>query len=238
MALRLFRRRRKGGAPSADFSFASSDFNTLGAFFCNFPSSAGDGSSPGAASVSASGAPAGAAARSPVCSSRPRSFRILSRFLAISMLCEAENFPPASARVEFDNVLAAPGRSARSAARRCTRCCGSRLPSPYHLRARIQSFQAFAAPFPGDPVLPSRQEIRRAAWDRFGSKKKSENVAAADPPPRGSARREARVRRRAHALLDGKTSLTAWPEGCRVGETIKNASTSCVSQKGKSIFFF
>ena len=32
---------------------------------------------------------------------------------------------------------------------------GSRLPSPYHFRARIQSFQAVAAPFPGDSVLPS-----------------------------------------------------------------------------------
>jgi hypothetical protein len=32
---------------------------------------------------------------------------------------------------------------------------GPRLPSPYHFRARIQSFQAVAAPFPGDVVLPS-----------------------------------------------------------------------------------
>ncbi len=32
---------------------------------------------------------------------------------------------------------------------------GSRLPSPYHFRARIQSFQPVAAPFPGDSVLPS-----------------------------------------------------------------------------------
>jgi hypothetical protein len=29
---------------------------------------------------------------------------------------------------------------------------GSRLPRPYHFRARIQSFQAVAAPFPGDPT--------------------------------------------------------------------------------------
>src|SRR5271154_1632279 len=29
---------------------------------------------------------------------------------------------------------------------------GSRLPSPYHLPARIQSFQAVAVPFPGDPT--------------------------------------------------------------------------------------
>ena len=32
---------------------------------------------------------------------------------------------------------------------------GSRLPGPYHFRARIQSFQPVAAPFPGDSVLPS-----------------------------------------------------------------------------------
>jgi hypothetical protein len=32
---------------------------------------------------------------------------------------------------------------------------GSRLPSPYHFRARIQSFQDDATPFPGDSVLPS-----------------------------------------------------------------------------------
>jgi len=32
---------------------------------------------------------------------------------------------------------------------------GSRLPSPYHFRARIQSFQGIAAPFPGDSALSS-----------------------------------------------------------------------------------
>ena len=32
---------------------------------------------------------------------------------------------------------------------------GSTPPRPYHFRARIQSFQAVAAPFPGDSVLPS-----------------------------------------------------------------------------------
>jgi hypothetical protein len=32
---------------------------------------------------------------------------------------------------------------------------GSRPPSPYHFRARIQSFQAVAAPFPGGSVLPA-----------------------------------------------------------------------------------
>jgi hypothetical protein len=32
---------------------------------------------------------------------------------------------------------------------------GSRLPSPYHFRARIQSFQGVAAPFPGGSALSS-----------------------------------------------------------------------------------
>jgi hypothetical protein len=38
---------------------------------------------------------------------------------------------------------------------------GSRLPGPYHFRARIQSFQPLAAPFPGDSVSsgPSRAAI-------------------------------------------------------------------------------
>jgi len=31
---------------------------------------------------------------------------------------------------------------------------GSRLPRPYHFPARIQGFQAVAAPFPGDSILP------------------------------------------------------------------------------------
>jgi hypothetical protein len=31
---------------------------------------------------------------------------------------------------------------------------GSRLPSPYHFRAQIQSFQDVAAPIPGDSILP------------------------------------------------------------------------------------
>ncbi len=40
---------------------------------------------------------------------------------------------------------------------------GSRLPSPYHFRARIQSFQAVAAPFPGDSDLPSASRDERRA---------------------------------------------------------------------------
>ena len=45
---------------------------------------------------------------------------------------------------------------------------GSRLPSPYHSRARIQSFQGVAAPFPGDSVLPAASRAATpatAAWE-------------------------------------------------------------------------
>jgi hypothetical protein len=84
----------RGVAPGADFSFASSDFKTLGAFFCNFATFHSGGPSPG------------------VAHGQPRA--------------------------------------------RVPHLVGSRLPSPYHFQARIQSFQAFAAPFPGDSILPSR----------------------------------------------------------------------------------
>ena len=111
----------------ADFSFASSDFKTLGAFFCNFPSLDWRRlQSRRRVGQRERRAGAGEAARLDRLSVRRagEASEIPIRFRAISMLCEAENFPPASARVEFDNVLAAPGRSARSAARPCTRCCG------------------------------------------------------------------------------------------------------------------
>src|SRR5271168_1209568 len=215
----------------ADFSFASSDFKTLGAFFCNFPASTGDGSSPGAAWVSERRTGAGEAARLDRLSVRRagEASEILFRFRAISMLCEAENFLPAP-RVEFDNVLAAPGRSARSAARPCTRCCGFQAPE--------------TIPFPGaDSIFSSRcgaisERGRLAVSARDLSsglgltqkQEKSESATTADPPPCSAARREARVGRRAQALLDGRTSLTAGPWGYRVGETMKNPSTSCVYQ--------
>src|SRR5271156_6328026 len=84
---------KKGGAPGADFSFASSEFKTLGAFFCNFATLSFLGRQPGVA--------------------------------------HGQSCAPVPDLV------------------------GSRFPSPYHFRARIQSFQAVAAPFPGDSVLPS-----------------------------------------------------------------------------------
>jgi hypothetical protein len=77
-------------ATGADFSFASSDFKALGAFFCNF----------------------------------------------------------------CNSVILAESRTV-SRAPRLLHLVGSPLPSPYHFRARIQSFQPVAAPFPGDSILPS-----------------------------------------------------------------------------------
>ncbi|MFZ0209789.1 MAG: hypothetical protein WAL59_27395, partial [Roseiarcus sp.] len=46
---------------------------------------------------------------------------------------------------------------------------GSRLPSPYHFRARIQSFQPVAAPFPGDSVFAVTALSRRASRDQNAS---------------------------------------------------------------------
>jgi hypothetical protein len=47
---------------------------------------------------------------------------------------------------------------------------GTRLPSPYHFPARIQSFQAVAAPFPGDSFAVSLS--RRDPGDRNASVQK------------------------------------------------------------------
>jgi hypothetical protein len=69
---------------------------------------------------------------------------------------------------------------------------GSQLSRPYHFRARIQSFQAVAAPFPGDSVSLSHHDpgdrnasaqkiddrlgghLRAAAQERLGSHPKSQ----------------------------------------------------------------
>ncbi len=153
----------------ADFSFASNDFKTSGAFFCNFPGldwrRLQSGAPRGSARERRAGA--GEAARLDRLTVRRagEASEIPIRFRAISLLCEAENFPPASARVEFRQRSCGSGRSASQPRARVPDVVASRLPRYYHSRARIQSFQAVAAPFPGDPVLPSRQEICRPAWD-------------------------------------------------------------------------
>jgi hypothetical protein len=48
---------------------------------------------------------------------------------------------------------------------------GSRLPSPYHFPARIQSFQAVAAPFPGGDSLPSVVSVFQTVVLHTGSRK-------------------------------------------------------------------
>ena len=57
---------------------------------------------------------------------------------------------------------------------------GSRLPRPYHFRARIQSFQAVAAPFPGNSVLPSRP-LAPHPGDRNASVQKIDDRLAGPP---------------------------------------------------------
>jgi hypothetical protein len=101
----------------ADFSFASSDFKALGAFFCAscFPQ---------APLRVISGISIGYA------ESKPKSFLQLSRGLSA-------------------------GAGNRQLRARVPHLVGPRLPSPYHFPARIQFFQAFAAPFPATSVLPS-----------------------------------------------------------------------------------
>ena len=131
----------------ADFSFASNDFKTSGAFFCNFPGldwrRLQSGAPRGSARERRAGA--GEAARLDRLTVRRagEASEIPIRFRAISMLCEAENFPPASARVEFRQRSCGSPPERTSAARPCTRCCG---------------FQASEVlPFPGaDLIFSSR----------------------------------------------------------------------------------
>jgi hypothetical protein len=60
---------------------------------------------------------------------------------------------------------------------------GSRLPRPYQFRARIQSFQAVAASFPGDSVFPSGTLAPRSRRPkRLGSKDR--RSARRSPPGR------------------------------------------------------
>ena len=82
-----------------------------------------------------------------------------------------------------------------------------RLPRPYHFPARIQSFQAVAAPFPGDSVLPSDPLAPRSRRpNRLGSK------VCSRPGPRGATR----------------------PGSERPDDLKKHPSTTLVSPKEKS----
>jgi hypothetical protein len=108
------------GDDIADFSFASSDFKTLGAFFCNF-----------------------------------------------LQLCHSCGVAHGQPRARLLHLV------------------GSRLPSPYHFRARIQSFQPVAAPFPGDSVfavrpsraaLPAPKRLCSKTDDRPGDLRRADAV--------------------------------------------------------------
>jgi hypothetical protein len=67
---------------------------------------------------------------------------------------------------------------------------GSRLPSPYHFGARIQSFQGVAAPFAGDSVGPLAPRSRPPR--RLGSRDR--RSARRQPPPRRRRRNRPRPR--------------------------------------------
>ena len=154
------------------------------------------------------------------------------------MLCEAENFLPAPRGSNSTTFL--------------------RLPAGAHgqPRARVpdvvaRGFRAHTISGRGFNLFkPLRRHFRARPSCRLG-KKFVERLGtdlearkkAKTPQPlirRLAARRDARrgFDGGRSALLDGRTSLTAWPWGCRVGETIKNPSTSCVYQKGNRYFSF
>jgi hypothetical protein len=89
----------------------------------------------------------------------------------------------------FLQLYHSPGSSAgvaRGQPRAIPHLVGSRLASPYHFRARIQSFQTVAAPFPGDsvlPVRPSRAAVATIETPRF---KRPTIVSAVSPGDGGT----------------------------------------------------
>src|SRR5271170_8134813 len=80
---------------------------------------------------------------------------------------------------------------------------GSRLPSPYHFRARNQSFQAVAAPFPGDSVrLPSGPlALRSGRPKRLGS---------GDDERLGDLRRDGRAGTNIEQLRNSGKKFVEW----------------------------
>jgi len=91
---------------------------------------------------------------------------------------------------------------------------GSRLPRPYHFPARIQSFQAFAAPFPGDSGLPSASRAARRAPGPGGG-------GVGDPALRHPAR-STRPRPRGSGAATGRRL----PRRCACGSSrFRSAST-------------
>ena len=178
----------------ADFSFASSDFKTLGAFFCNFPSLDWRRlQSRRRVGQRERRAGAGEAARLDRLSVRRagEASEILSRFRAISMLCEAENFP-----------------SGLRARRIRQRSCGSRPERTVSPRARYQmlwlpGFRATTISGRGFNLFkPLRRHFRatpscrlgKKFVDRLGTDSEARKKAKAPQPliRRLEARRDAR----------------------------------------------
>ena len=143
-----------GGASGADFSPASSDFKMLGAFFCHFPSRNRQAPSQAVEIVGA----------------RNIRFRGFLRFqwltpsrgktLGAPIGAGADRAPlghaalgkqGASRRTRSASAVYDAG-FARTPRARVPHLVASRLPRPYHFPARIQSFQAVAAPLPGNAV--------------------------------------------------------------------------------------
>ena len=90
---------------------------------------------------------------------------------------------------------------------------GSGLSSPYHFRARIQSFQTVAAPFSGDLLLPSL--ARRDSDDRNASVQKIDSWLGGLPRddgggPRGAARRGRSARLRGSPPNGQSRSTRSW----------------------------
>ena len=106
--------------------------------------------------------------------------RRLVAHVPISVLHRAisNRWAPFSATLSQSNFvfLAARPESRMISRARVPDLVGSRFPSPYHFRARIQSFQAVAPPFPGDsskPRLPDLSSKGRAAPTGIGGGLKS-----------------------------------------------------------------
>ena len=130
------------------------------------------------------------------------SFGIISTFCDFSTLCSQENFArnfQTAPHWRTKTVPAQRGRwfilAAHQPPAGAPDVVGSRLPSPYQLRARIQSFQAIAAPFPGDFLSPSsrtshgrprRASESRSAVARRGSMRSQ--VRRQGPQPSGQSR--------------------------------------------------
>ena len=101
---------------------------------------------------------------------------------------------------------------------------GSRFPSPYHFRARIQSFQAVAAPVPGDSVLPSAS--RAAPRDRNASVHKIDDRLGALPGDDARTNIE-QIRNSCKDLLSKLGSYAAFPNPRSLHEPFNSKNYPC-----------